>query len=152
MREVADVDVLGFAFGEHAQFETFCTGSAAFFDLVEFFGEEEFIGIDEEVACFFVFGDDFFEGQGCIGDVGVFAFCQGRFGVEVIVGIYLGEFQVVIGFADAKDARTTELTAVVTTGYYAIFCIGEVDEFGIELGGIDLDIEFAIGRIEEKRE
>ena len=119
---------------------------------MELFGEEEFIGIDEEVACFFVFGDDFFEGQGRIGDVGIFTFCQGRFGVEVVIGIYLGEFEVAIRFADGEDARPTELTAVVATGDYAIFCIGEVDEFSIELGGIDLDIEFSIGRVEEKGE
>ena len=92
MRKIADVDVLGFAFGEHAQFEAFGAGSATFFDLVEFFGEEKFIGIDEEVASFFVFGDDFFEGQGCIGDVGVFTFCQCGCGIEVIVGVDLGEF------------------------------------------------------------
>lgn len=39
---------------------------------------------------------------------------------------------------------------MVTAGYYAIFCVGEVDEFGIELCGIDLYVEFAIGGVEEK--
>ena len=152
LRKIADVDVLGFAFGEHAQFEAFGAGSATFFDLVEFFGEEEFIGIDEEVAGFFVFGNDFFEGQGCIGDVGVFTFCQGGVGVKVEVCIDLCEFQVAIRFADGEDARPAKLSTMMTAGYNAIFCVGEVNEFGIELCGIDLYVEFAIGGVEEKRE
>jgi len=41
---------------------------------------------------------------------------------------------------------------MMTAGYNAIFCVGEVNEFGIELCGIDLYVEFAIGGVEEKRE
>ena len=109
-------------------------------DLVQFFAEEEFIGINEVVACFFVFCDDFFEAQWGIGSVGFLTFGEGAIGVKVVIGIDLTEFQVAVKFGDFKNPRIAILTAVQAGRNHTIFCVGKVNKFRIELIGIDHQI------------
>ena len=88
---VCGFDVLGFAFGEVSKFESFGAGATSFFDLMQFFRKEKFIGIDQEITRFFVFGDNFFEGQGCIRYVGFLALRKGATWVKVVIGVDLAE-------------------------------------------------------------